>query len=112
MSNQNILKIEVDAIPTIYIPASGNIVVRAEYGSVVMFVDNKRVEMTTIIAHKIGLTIARQIPKLAPNEMIVIIINGERLELLPVVAQKVSTALLRKADTADDWQLANRRKSS
>lgn len=110
MSTQSTLKIERDIQPTVFVPKYSTIVARAEYGKVVLFIDNKRVEMTTTVAHKIGLTIARAIPQLAPNEMIVIVINGERVELLPQIASKVSVALLRKADAADDWQLANRRK--
>jgi hypothetical protein len=104
----DILNVEADAIPVIYAPKIKQIVIRHEFGMVIMFVDNRRVELTTIIAHKIGLVIARAIPKLEPNEMIVITINSERIELLPLVAQRASTALLRKADDADDWQIANR----
>ena len=105
----NKIIVEVDN-PDVFAPRFGKIVARHEVGNVVMFVDDKRVEMTTVVAHRIGVTIAKLVQKLAPNEIIVIIINGERVELLPKIAQKVSTALLRKADDADDWQLANRRK--
>lgn len=104
----NTLSAEVADAPAIYIPTPGNMVVRHEFGKVVLFVGVKRVELTTITAHGIGMAIAKS--QIAPNEMIVLKINSERLELLWPVAFKLATALLRKADDADDWQLQNRRK--
>lgn len=98
------LSVEIDRIPTVYIPTVNKMVVRQFFRNVLLLVDDKRVELTTIIAHKIGYTIAMAIPKLAPNELIVLKINGERIELLPDTASKLSTGLLRKADDADDYQ--------
>jgi len=95
-------------MPLVYMPAFSQIVARSEKGSVFLFVDNRGVEMSTLTAHDIGYTIAMMAPKLAHDEMVVIVINGERIELLPDVATKVATALLRKADDADDWQLQNK----
>jgi hypothetical protein len=106
----NTLKVEIAHLPKIYSPKFPSMVVRAELGTVVLFVGDKRVEITTIVAVDIGLTIAKSIPKLAPTELIVLIINGERIELLPIVAKKVSTALLAKAVKADDWQTQHRGK--
>jgi hypothetical protein len=81
-----------------------NIVIRQEYGNVIMIVGDKRVELTTSSAHKLGMGIAKKIPYLVKNEIIFIMINGERVEL-PGVADKVAGALLRKADDADDFQI-------
>lgn len=94
-------------IPAPYVPGIGNIVVRHEFGKVVLFINNKRAELSTITAHGIGMAIAKA--QVAPNEMIVLKINNERIELLWPVAFKLATALLRKADDADDWQI-NKRK--
>ena len=104
---ENTLTVDIAAIPILFQPKVGCIVARAEFGMVVLFVDNRRVELTTIVAHNVGLVIARAIPNLEPSEMIVISINGEKIELLKSVASAASTALLRKADIADDWQLNN-----
>lgn len=104
-----VLTVDIAAIPMLFQPSISKVAARSELGQVILFMDGRRVELTTIVAHKIGLTIALAIPTLAPNEMIVITINGEKIELLKPFASKVSTALLRKADDADDWQL-NRRK--
>lgn len=100
---QNTLKLEITQQPLVYIPVIGNIVVRHENGMVVLFISQKRVELNTLTAHRIGYTI--HMAKLAPNEMIVLSINSEEIELLWPVAKKLATALLRKADDADDWQL-------
>lgn len=100
---ENTLSVEIAKIPTIYVPKIKQIVARQEFGKVILFIDDKRVELNTLTAHKIGYTIA--MAKLAPDEMIVLSINGERVDLLWPIASKVSTALLRKADAADDFQL-------
>ena len=106
---QNELTVSTSVLNGIYIPPFKNIIAQHRLGIVYLVLDDKAVEMTTILAHKIGLAIAFMIPKLAPNELVKLTINRKPLELLPQVAQKVSTALLRKADQADDWQLENRR---
>lgn len=105
---QNTLKVEIDKIPLDYRPKIDKIVARSEFGKVVLFIGNKRVELNTVTAHKIGYTIA--MAKLEPNELIVIIINNQRLEFLHPIAMNVAKALLRKADDADDWQLKLRTK--
>jgi len=106
---ETVLKVERGKVPLAYVPKYSRIIARAQLGSVFLFMDNSGVEMSTLTAHHIGYTIAMMVPNLAPDELIVIVINGEQIQLLPEVAQKVSTALLRKADDADDWQLQNKR---
>jgi len=100
---KNTLVLKTAEAPLIYVPKITQIVVRHEMGMVILFIDLKRVELTTLIAHSIGYNI--HMVKLAPNEMIVLSINGEEIELLWSVAKKLATGLLRKADDADDWQL-------
>lgn len=100
---QNTLKISVKEIPDIYAPEIHKIIIRHELGMVIMFIDDRRIELNTLTAHKIGYTMATA--KLAPNEMIVLSINGEKIDMVWPIAVKVSSALLRKADDADDFQL-------
>ena len=106
---QNEMTVEPGVLAGVYMPPFKNIIAQHRLGKVYLVLDDKAVEMTTILAHKIGMKIGLMIPKLAPNELVKLTINRKPLELLPQVAQKVSTALLRKADQADDWQLENRR---
>lgn len=104
---QNILTVDISQIPILFKPTVDRIVARSNCGVVILFIDNRCVELTTVVAHNTGMIIARAIPTLEKSEMIVLTINGEKLELLKPVASKLSTALLRKADDADNWQLAN-----
>ncbi len=97
------LQIDLEKTPLVYIPTIGRIVARHTFGKVWLFIDDKRVELSTTIAHGIGMAIFRA--KIAPDEMIVLTINGERIELLWPMAKRLAVALLRKADDADDWQL-------
>ena len=103
---KNTLILKIAKIPLIYVPKISQMVVRHEMGLVILFIDQKCVELTTLTAHDIGYQI--HTAKLAPNEMIVLSINGEEIELLWSVAKKLATGLLRKADDADDWQRKRR----
>lgn len=107
---ETMLKVETAKKPLILEQNAHHVVVNSKLGKVYLFLDGRGVEMSPLTAHDIGYTIAMKVPVLAPDEMIVLIINGEKLELLPDLAQRISTALLRKADDADDWQLNNGRK--
>lgn len=108
--SQNTLHVEVAAKPLVYAPEFKQIVVRHKFGKVILFLDDIRVAMSTIIAHNIGMAIHKGLSRLEPGEMIVIVINRRRVELLQASAMRVATALLRKADDADDWQLKIRKK--
>ena len=105
---KNTLVLKIAEAPLIYVSQITQIVVRHEMGMVVLFIDQKRVQLTTLIAHSIGYHI--HMAQLAPNEIIVLSINGEEIELLWPVAKKLATGLLRKADDADDWQLMQLRR--
>lgn len=106
----NGMKVEIEKIPTVFIPSIQQAVARHRTGMVYLKLDNKVVEMNTLTAHRIGMALA--LADTAPDEMVILVINGERVELLKPFAVKVATALLRKADDADDWQLTNKRKLS
>jgi len=99
----DILTLDVAKAPLIYMPKYNNIVVRHEFGAVIVFIGQKRVELTTMIAHDIGYAIHSS--EKQPDEMVVLSINGEKIELLWPIALKLATALLRKADDADDFQI-------
>lgn len=107
---KNSLHVEVARQPVIYVPEFKHIVVRHEMSRVVLLLNDIRVEMSTIIAHGIGMAISKALPGLELLEMIVIVINRRKVELLREPAMRVATALLRKADDADDWQLKVRKK--
>jgi len=100
----------VDVTRNIYQPKHVSIVIRHELGNVIMFIDGKRVEMTTITAHGIGMAIAKAVPQLEQGEIIEVNINKEPIQLIGGYAMKVAGALLRKADDADDWQLQHNTK--
>jgi hypothetical protein len=70
-----------------------------------MHIGKRGVDLSTVIAHQIGMIIVKAVPGLEPNELIVLNINRKKIELLGPLAQRVAVALLRKADDADTWQL-------
>lgn len=83
------------------------IVVRSRYGSVFINIDGAIIELTTIVAHRIGLDLVCKANDCLPSEQINVNINNKKLGLLPTHATQIGGALLRKADDADDWQLEN-----
>lgn len=92
----------------IYQPSAGKITLRKEFGSVVLFFDNKRLEMDTPTAVKVGLALVKNGGGLLePNDMVLLEISGVEVLLLPQTATQVGGAILRKADKADDWQRDN-----
>lgn len=102
-----LLSIKTDKILVQY-KHPGNIWARHEQGEVALYIDNKRVGMTTTVAHKIGMAIGTLLSQISPAEMIVLVINEERVDLLPLFARRLMAVILRKADDADDWQLTRR----
>ena len=96
----------------VYLPQTGNAVVRAENRNVVLFIEGKRLEMTTPVAVKVGLALVRNGGGiLEPGDVIVLEISGIEVLLLPETAIKIGGAILRKADRADDWQRQNTNRS-
>lgn len=99
--------ISVDRRSGILEPRAHRIAVRSRYGSVLMNIDGKIIELTTIVAHRIGMDLVCKANDCLPSELINVNINNEKLGLLPEHATQIGGALLRKADDADDWQLEN-----
>lgn len=89
-----------------FVPSAANIVVRTEYGLVILFVDDKRLEMSTPVAVKIGLALCLTSDVTVQREIVVFNISGFEVLLLPETAMRIGAAILRKADRADDWQRA------
>ena len=106
--DRDTLSVDVEEMPPIFTPKVDKIIARQELGKVILFILGSRIELNTVTAHKIGYSMA--MAKLAPNEMIVLTINREKIELPGQLRMQVATAILRKADDADDWQLKHRRK--
>lgn len=88
-----------------YQSACERIVVRQERGSVALFVGDRRLEMTTPIAVKVGFSLCKNGGSwLEPDDAVLFEISGIEILLLPEIAVRVGGAILRKADRADDWQ--------
>jgi hypothetical protein len=86
-------------------PQQGKIVVRSEYGQVVLFVGDKRLEMSTPVAVKVGLAMVDDGGSvLQVGDIVVLEISGFEVLLLPETAMRIGGAILRKANHADDWQ--------
>lgn len=89
-------------------PDPGRITLRKEFGNVVLFYQDKRLEMSTPVAVKIGLALVKHGGGvLEPSDIVVLSISGVEVLLLPETATRIGGALIRKADKADDWQRDN-----
>ena len=105
------LRLKVDRRTGVaYVPNAGKLAVRNEHDRVIVFVDGKRLEMTTPVAVKVGLALCLGSDEHGANavrdEVIVFEISGFEVLLLPETAMSIGAAILRKADRADDWQRA------
>jgi hypothetical protein len=63
-------------------------------------------EVSTRQAIDLCLALGRLAGRVESSEFLDMRIDGRSIHLLPEFALKLSGALLRKADAADDWQLA------
>lgn len=86
-------------------------VVRAEGPLVVLYVDQKKVEMTTPTAHTVAFQLIRTADDCIADEFVVLTINRADIDLPPKGARQLGAALLRKSDTADDFQLTHRKRA-
>jgi len=100
-------RLVVDKKSAVYLPQLGNAVVRREFDQVILFIDGKRLEMSTPVAVKIGLQLVRSAGTAQEGELVTLIISGVEVLLLPDTATRIGGAILRKADKADDWQRDN-----
>lgn len=93
---------------SIFTPPSGKVTLRKEYGMVVLFFEDKRLEMSTPVAVKVGLALVKHGGGvLEANDVVVLNISGVEVLMLPETAARIGGALIRKADKADDWQRDN-----
>ena len=100
-------RLSIEKRHALYVPQTGDARVRKEYGQVVMFIDGKRLEMSTPVAVKVGLELVKSAATVDTGELIVLTISGVEVLLLPDTATRIGGAILRKADKADDWQRDN-----
>lgn len=73
-------------------------------GVVRVDVDEAHAWLSTPVAHSTGLALCQARPD--NGEAVVLRIDGRELSMPSDVAVRIGGALLRKADQADDWQLA------
>lgn len=100
-------RISVDRKRGVFRPEMGDVVVRQDCGDVLVFVKGKALRMSTPIAVKIGLALTGTGgANFEPDEIVVMDISGVEVQMLPQTAAKIGSAILRKADRADDWQRA------
>ena len=89
-----------------YTPPPYPLLVGHRDGQVVLTMGGKRMTIGTTTAIDVCLSLGRMAVKLEPGEHLVLILDGYEIPLPFEAAVTVSGALLRKADAADDWQLA------
>ena len=77
---------------------------------VCLFVDTAPVPMLTPDAHRLGFSLIREADLCVADAALIIVmtVNGTEVEIPPVNARQIGVALLRRSDTADDFQLNNR----
>lgn len=97
--------VTVDRKRGVYTNPGQSFRVAHRYGKVYLIQGDKAMEFDTPTAAKVGLSLARLSNQVEEGEFLELSLNGEEVDLLPESALKLGTALLRKADAADDWQL-------
>jgi hypothetical protein len=94
-------------------PSRGVVIaVRATGPLVVVFIDGAGLPFLTTVVHPVGFQMVKLASQAEKGDVVVMQINGTDVLLPPVSAKKVGSALLRKADFADDWQLEHRRRAA
>ena len=89
----------------VYQPPVQQIVARAQRSQVVLFINDRRLEMSTPIAVKVGLALCSNGNAwLEPDDVVLFEVSGVEILLLPEVAIHIGGVILKKADRADDWQ--------
>ena len=79
-------------------------VVRTEGELVVMFIDDKRLELGTVLAYETGAKMATLANTATDGMAVLFTVNNESVYLPADKARQVGVALCRKADTADEFQ--------
>ena len=88
------------------------IAVRATGPYVVVFIDGAGLPFLTTTVHPVGFQLVRLAQQAEKGDVVVWNLNGTDIDLPPDNARQIGAALLRKADTADDWQLEHRRRAA
>jgi hypothetical protein len=88
------------------------IAVRASGPLVVVFIDGAGLPFLTTTVHPVGFKMVKLAQQAEKGDVVVMNINGTDIGLPPNNARQVGAALLRKSDTADDWQLKHRRRAA
>lgn len=88
-----------------YVPPQGEIRARCREGKVQVLIGTKTLDMTTPVAVKVGISLAKNGGACQYlGDIVLLEIGGEEFHLLPEIAMALSGAIIRKADKADDWQ--------
>jgi hypothetical protein len=91
----------------LYVPCM-RIVARYRARHVYVLMGDKQLELTTPIAVKVGFALAKNGGAcMYLGDVVTLEINGDEFHLLPSQAVQLGGVMLKKADRADDWQLAN-----
>lgn len=108
----NTMKTELKKL-TIFDETRGVVIaVRATGPYVVVFIDGAGVPFLTTAVHPVAFQMVRLARQAEIGDVVVFNINGTDIDLPPNKARQVGAALLRKADTADDWQLEHHRRAA
>lgn len=106
------MKTELKKLGPLDIPQGVVIAVRASGPYVVVFIDGAGLPFLTTTVHPIGFAMIRLAQQSERGDVVVFNINGVGIDLPPDKARQIGAALLRKADTADDWQLEHNRRAA
>lgn len=74
-------------------------------GLIDVVIGNRVAQFDTIKAHDLGKVIIQLALNSTADEAIILIVNGERIGLTLDQAKNLAKGLLRKADSADDFQI-------
>lgn len=108
----NSMTTELKKFGPLDIPVGVVIAVRASGPYVVVFIDGAGLPFLTTTVHPVGFQMVRLAQQAERGDVVVFNINGVGIDLPPTEARQVGAALLRKSDTADDWQLKHRRRAA
>ena len=108
----NSMKAVLKKLGPLDIPRGVVIAVRASGPYVVVFIDGAGLPFLTTAVHPVGFQLVRLAQQAEKGDVVVFNINGTDIDLPPKNARQIGAALLRKADSADDWQLEHNRRAA
>ena len=105
----------------LYIPSLTKIRVRNEGPMIVLVCDNRRTQLTTSQAHKMGFALWKKADLCVmeandgvlyngdfANEFVVLTIDGRELQIEAAAARQLGLSLLRRSDYVDDFQIQHK----